>query len=260
MKDKLQEIRNYLFGNKRGITILYVLSAVFIGLNCYFIYRDIYWLLFFPVFLVILYLYFYSLDKILMLITLVTPIAINITQFEFNVGVSLPSEPLMLGVLLIFIIKLFYNNKFDSRIWFHPLTLVIILQLLWMLITSMTSDLPLVSFKHLLARLWFVIPFYILGIQLFRKRININLFVWFYAIPLLGVIAYTTYNHSQYGFDEQAVVGLAEPAQPETESQCQPVEDDRQDESREESHSTPFTFGPRPGHNRHRLRAAGRQR
>ena len=211
MKDKLQEIRNYLFGNKRGITILYVLSAVFIGLNCYFIYRDIYWLLFFPVFLVILYLYFYSLDKILMLITLVTPIAINITQFEFNVGVSLPSEPLMLGVLLIFIIKLFYNNKFDSRIWFHPLTLVIILQLLWMLITSMTSDLPLVSFKHLLARLWFVIPFYILGIQLFRKRININLFVWFYAIPLLGVIAYTTYNHSQYGFDEQAGHWVMEP-------------------------------------------------
>ena len=188
-----------------------MLSAVFIGLNCYFIYRDIYWLLFFPVFLVILYLYFYSLDKILMLITLVTPIAINITQFEFNVGVSLPSEPLMLGVLLIFIIKLFYNNKFDSRIWFHPLTLVIILQLLWMLITSMTSDLPLVSFKHLLARLWFVIPFYILGIQLFRKRININLFVWFYAIPLLGVIAYTTYNHSQYGFDEQAGHWVMEP-------------------------------------------------
>ncbi|MEI7663700.1 MAG: O-antigen ligase family protein [Bacteroidota bacterium] len=211
MKDKLAEIQSYLFGSKRGITILYVLSAIFIGLNCYFIYRDIYWLLLFPLFLVILYLYFYSLDKILLLIAFVTPVAINITQFEFNVGISLPSEPLMLGVLLIFIIKLFYDNNYDSRIWTHPLTFVIILQLVWMLVTSITSDLPLVSFKHLLARLWFVIPFYILGIQLFRKRSNINRFIWFYTIPLIGVIAYTTYNHSQYGFDEQAGHWVMEP-------------------------------------------------
>jgi putative inorganic carbon (HCO3(-)) transporter len=211
MKDKLAEIKSYLFGSKRGITILYVLSAIFIGLNCYFVYREIYWLLFFPLFMVILYFYFYSLDKILLLITFLTPIAINITQFEFNVGVSVPSEPLMLGVLLVFILKLFYDTKFDQRIWTHPVTIVIGLQLAWMFITSMTSDLPLVSFKHLLARLWFVVPFYILGIKLFSKRSNINLFIWLYAIPLMGVIAYTTYNHSLWGFDEKAGHWVMEP-------------------------------------------------
>ena len=211
MKDKIAEIRSYLIGSKQRITILYVLSAIFIGLNCYLVYRETYWLLFFPVFLVILYLYFYSLDKILLLITALTPVAINITQFEFNVGISIPSEPLMLGVLLLFIIKLFYNNQVDKRIWTHPVTIVIGLQMMWMLITSITSDMPLVSFKHLLARLWFVIPFYILGIHLFRKRSNINLFIWFYTIPLIGVIAYTTYNHSLWGFDEQAGHWVMEP-------------------------------------------------
>lgn len=211
MKDKLAEIKSYITGSNQRITILYVLSAIFIGLNCYFVYREIYWLLFMPVFLVVLYLYFYSLDKVLLLITFLTPVAINITQFEFNVGVSLPSEPMMLGVLLLFIIKLFYKNDFDPHIWKHPLTLVIGLQLTWMLITSITSDMPLVSFKQLLARLWFVVPFYILGIHLFRKRSNINLFVWCYTIPLLGVIAYTTYHHSQWGFDERAGHWVMEP-------------------------------------------------
>jgi O-antigen ligase len=211
MKDKIAEIKSYLVGSKQRITILYVLSAIFIGLNCYLIYRNIYWLLFLPPFLVLLYLYFYSLDKVLLLITALTPVAINITQFEFNVGVSIPSEPLMLGVLLVFIIKLFYSNHVDQKIWQHPLTIVVGVQLMWMLITSITSDLPLVSFKHLLARLWFVIPFYILGIQLFRKRSNINRFVWFYAVPLIGVIAYTTYNHSLWGFNEQAGHWVMEP-------------------------------------------------
>lgn len=211
MRDKLAEIRSYLTGSNQRITILYVLSAIFIGSNCYLVYKEIYWLLFLPLCLVILYLYFYSLDKVLLLIAALTPFAINITQFEFNVGVSIPSEPLMLGVLLIFIIKLCYNNQFDKKIWKHPLTIVIGLQLMWMLITSITSDIPMVSFKHLLARLWFVVPFYILGIQLFQKRCNINIFVWCYAIPFIGVIAYTTYNHSLWGFDEQAGHWVMEP-------------------------------------------------
>ncbi|MEI7500063.1 MAG: O-antigen ligase family protein [Bacteroidota bacterium] len=211
MKDRLALIESYFSGANRRILILYVLSAIFIGLNCYLVYREIYWLLFMPVFLVVLYLYFYSLDKILLLITILTPVAINITQFEFNIGVSIPSEPMMLGVLLLFIIKLFYANNFDKKIWSHPLTIIIGLQLAWMLITSITSDMPLVSFKHLLARLWFVVPFYILGIHLFRKRSNINLFIWFYTISLLGVIAYTTYNHSLWGFDEKAGHWVMEP-------------------------------------------------
>jgi len=37
------------------------------------------------------------------------------------------------------------------------------------------------------------------------------LFVWLYTLPLAGVIAYTTYNHSLWGFDEQAGHWVMEP-------------------------------------------------
>ena len=211
MRDKLAIFRNYLTGPERRITILYALSAIFIGFNCYLIYRDIYWLLFLPVFLLILYLYFYHLDWILLLTVAVTPIAINITQFEFNVGVSVPSEPLMLGVLLLFVIRLFHGNPLEPAIWKHPMTLVIGLQLAWMLITSITSDMPLVSFKHLLARLWFVVPFYLIGIRFFSQRRNIPRFAWFYVVPFLGVVGYTIYHHSLWGFDEEAGHWVMEP-------------------------------------------------
>ena len=97
MRDKIAEIKSYLVGSNVKITILYLLSVIFIGLNCYLVYRQIYWLLMLPVMIVILYLYFYSLDIILLLIAFVTPIALNITQFDFNVGISLPSEPLLFG-------------------------------------------------------------------------------------------------------------------------------------------------------------------
>ena len=211
MKEKLAEIQSYITGSNKRISILYLLSALFIGLNCYLVYREIYWLLFLPVALVILYFYLYSHDKILFLIVFCTPLSINITQFEFNVGVALPTEPLMLGVLLLFIIKLFYDNPLERKIWMHPLTIIVGLQLLWMFITSLTSDLPLVSFKHLLARLWFVVPFYLLCIVLFKKRSNIPAFVWAYTLTLIIVIGYTTYRHSQFAFNEDTGHWVMEP-------------------------------------------------
>jgi len=211
MREKLQAIKGYLVSTKGATTILYVLSALFVGLNCLLIYHEIYWLLLLPVLMIIVYLYFFHLDKILLLITLLTPVAINITQREFKVGLSLPTEPLMFGVLLLFILKLVLNNDFDKKIWKHPVTIIIGIQIAWILITSITSVRPMVSFKFLLARLWFVVPFYIFGIHLFKETINVRRFMWFYAVPLLGVIFFTIYNHYLWGFEQQAGHYVMEP-------------------------------------------------
>ncbi len=203
-KDKIQEIRSYLAGENVRFTLFYVISGLFILLNAYMVYRNVYYTLLLPLALVILYLFFYRVDYILLLITFFTPLAVNMTQFEFNVGISMPTEPLMFGVLLLFVLKLLYQNNFEAKVWKHPMTIIIGLQFLWIFITSITSQYPLVSFKFLLARLWFVIPFYIFAIHLFRKKQNIRLFVWLYAIPLVIVIIYTTYQHSLWAFDENA--------------------------------------------------------
>src|SRR6185369_12904865 len=75
--------------------------------------------------------------------------------------------------------------------------------LAWIFITCLTSTMIVVSLKHLLARLWFIVAFYFLGTQLFREYKNIKRFIWFYVIPLLIIIGYTVIHHSQYGFTEK---------------------------------------------------------
>jgi O-antigen ligase len=69
----------------------------------------------------------------------------------------------------------------------------------------------MVSFKQLLARLWFIVPFYLMGIQLFRKTSHIYAFIWCYTLPLLIVIGYTTYHHATWGFNEEAGHWVMEP-------------------------------------------------
>ncbi|MCD4664313.1 MAG: O-antigen ligase family protein, partial [Bacteroidales bacterium] len=132
------------------------------------------------------------------------PIAINVRDLDFGIGISLPTEPLMFGVLIFFIIKILYEGKYDIRILKHPVTISILLFLIWILFTSITSEMPVVSFKFLLSRLWFIIPFYFLAVLLFKEFGNTKLFIWLYVISFSAVIIYTLYNHALRGFDEES--------------------------------------------------------
>lgn len=183
---------------------VYLLSTLFIVFNTYLIVNNQLWGALMPVVLFVILIYFLSLDKIILLITFLTPLAINIRNLEMGVGISIPTEPLMIGVLIFFFIKILHEGKYDQVILKHPLTLAIFLNLIWLLFTSLTSEIPLVSFKYLFSRLWFVVPFYFFAVLLFKKYSNIKLFIWLYMIPLLGVIVYTIYNHSLRGFDEES--------------------------------------------------------
>ncbi|MBL4735361.1 MAG: O-antigen ligase family protein [Flavobacteriales bacterium] len=70
-------------------------------------------------------------------------------------------------------------------------------------VTVLTSEMPIVSIKYFISRLWFVIPFYFLALQVFKNYSNIKKFMWAYIIALLLVIGYTSVGLWQTGFDEQ---------------------------------------------------------
>lgn len=197
--------------NKSKLIWIYVISAIFIALNIYFMVKEFYWLSLLPVVLIILLLFFFALDKLLYIITFCTPLAINIMDFDDRISLSLPTEPLLLGVLLFFIIKLLFERNYDFKVLKHPVTIVILINLFWMFITSLTSEMPLVSFKYLIARLWFVVPFYFVAVILFKNMNSIKILSWLYAIPLSIVIIYSTYNLFLWGFDEQAAHWVMDP-------------------------------------------------
>ncbi len=149
-----------------------------------------------------LYYYLTSLDTIILLITFLTPLAVNIRDMDMGLGVSLPTEPMMFGVLLLFVANLIFENRYDRRIATHPISYIIYAQLLWMLFTAFTSEMPIVSLKYLVSRLWFVVPFYFMASMIFKNMANIRKFLWFYLAGLTIVVIYTVTLHSQYGFDE----------------------------------------------------------
>ncbi len=186
------------------ISIVYLVTALFVLLNTYLVYKENYFGILIPVASIMLVMYIFSLEKILLLAVFVTPLAIDIGDYDMGVNISIPSEPLLIGILFFMILKILLEGGVERRIIRHPVTLAILFNLSWMLITAITSDIPLVSFKYLASRLWFVIPIYFGGLMLFQTKKNIHRFLWAYVVSLLIVIGITTWKHSGFGFSEKS--------------------------------------------------------
>ena len=125
---------------------------------------------------------------------------------------ALPSEPIIIGILLFFLIKYLFEGKFDRRIMRHPVSIAIWLNLVWILITCITSTLPLVSLKFLASRIWYVVVFYLVASQIFRDRENIRRYIWTYIASFLIVIGYAWSRHARLGlFNQQAAHWVVQP-------------------------------------------------
>lgn len=187
--------------NKQNqIAWVYLTAAIFFAVSMYcVIAKDFYYLFGLPLVIGILLLYIFSLDKVILLISFLTPLSINIEDMDIGLGISLPVEPLLFGVLVLFIAKLLYERKYDLKIASHPISIVIYIMFLWMLVTTFSSEIPYVSIKYLISRLWFVIPSFFVGAIVFKKIKNIHLFIWLQIASLIIVVAYSNFNLARLG-------------------------------------------------------------
>jgi len=181
-----------------------IFSTLFIVLNTFFIAKEMYWFMALPVLLLVVLTAFLALDVLMLVIVFLTPLSILVQQSDFGVAISVPTEPLLFGVMIIYVLRLFYQGKIEKKILFHPATIAILINLVWIFFTSITSSLPSVSWKFLLSRLWLVIPFYFVALHLFRDKKNMRRHIWLYMISFSVVILYTFINHAMDGFSELA--------------------------------------------------------
>jgi O-antigen ligase len=200
--------------NKRETYLVYLVSFLFIALNTFLIAKEFFYISIVPLVLLIILTAVYALDKLVLITVFVTPLSIQLSDiikgYEFDL--SLPSEPLLIGILLFFLLKYLFEGQFDRRILYHPVSIAILLNLVWIFITSITSTMPLVSFKFLIARIWFLLAFYLLATQIFRKIENVHVYTWTYIFPFLIVIGYAWVRHAGHGFlNQQAAHFVVQP-------------------------------------------------
>jgi O-antigen ligase len=191
---------------------LYVLSVLFLAVMGIGIYFEHYEVLLIPAALTVLWAAFFKLDYLILFIAFCTPFSINLEQLEVGgVGMYLPTEPLLFGVLLLFLFKLLSGKSIDQAIFRHPISYLLYGYLAWMAITSATSAFPIVSLKFLTTRLWFIVSFYFIAIHVFRDKRMMKSYLLLYLFSLTWVIIYTITRHAQFGFDKDSAHWVMEP-------------------------------------------------
>lgn len=193
------------------LKLFYFLGISFIILNAALIIKGHYWFVAVPLVAALLMVLFFSIDKLLLFIAFITPLSFDIKFAEMGFSVGIPNEPLLLAATFMFFLRFGLKPDYDIRVLKHPISIIVILQLIWMLITSITSEMPLVSLKFFLSHLWFVVPFYFLAIYLFRDTKNMRKFFWLFGISLLVVVIISFVKHAGFGFERKAIAAAVAP-------------------------------------------------
>jgi O-antigen ligase len=192
--------------------LTWLTGALFVAANAVCIALEFYYFALLPLVLLVIWAAFMRLDWLMFFIVACVPLSLNLEQLDLGgVGFYLPTEPLLFGVLVLFIFKILSGKSIDSRIFTHPISYLLYVYLAWMTLTTITSELPVVSLKFLLVKMWFIAGFYFVLAHIFKDPKNVRKFFLFYLFPLLGVVVYTVVRHASYGFEKDPGHWVMEP-------------------------------------------------
>ena len=175
----------------KGLVGALLLTLLFVAASIWGFTRENYIISMVPLVLLVVCLFVQRFETGLLCMALLTPFAINVALFP-GMELSMPVEPLMILFTLMFFFRVLATRSYDLRLLRHPVSLLVLASLAWMVVTSCTSELPWVSFKYTLARVWFLVPFFFAAAQIFANRTRIREFFWAYAIGLGVVILIAT--------------------------------------------------------------------
>ncbi|MFM1945920.1 MAG: hypothetical protein RL207_203 [Bacteroidota bacterium] len=167
------------------------------------IWNDQEYLSLFPAGLLAIYFAIFQTEKLFISIAFFTPLSINIEEFNSSFGLFLPSEPLLFGLMLWLSALQLYRPFMPKNLWRQPILFSVGIFITWIFISSITSSHPIVSFKFLLAKLWFIVPVLFFGIHFFQKEKNRITFIWLFIISSCVVVIYTITHHAMFAFGEK---------------------------------------------------------
>ena len=153
----------------------------------------------------------HNIEKIFWLLFITLPLSteLNITP---SLGIDFPDELLMMLLTGLFFLSIISRPKlFPIVALKHPLFIVIVVQLLWILVCTFFAVNQLLSIKYFLARIWFIIPFVILP-QFFIQSISqFKKLALSLIIPMGVVVVLCLVRHSYYHFSFEGIKNTLSP-------------------------------------------------
>lgn len=180
--------------------VIGVLLSLAFGVSLYY---DTPYLFIIPPFIFVIYFSVFYTENTFLSLALLAPLSVNIEEYTQNIGLYIPTEPILFGLLLLLCATQIKAPFLAKETWKHPIIYTWLILLTWIFITSVSSSNPIVSFKFLIAKCWFIVPLLFFGTYFFRREKNIKLFFMLLTIGVSITVLYTIIHHASYGFGEK---------------------------------------------------------
>ncbi|MEL7021803.1 MAG: O-antigen ligase family protein, partial [Bacteroidota bacterium] len=166
-----------------NVFALMILLCIFVGIG-----TEMYFVAGAPAALVIAYLAIVDFRRLFFLLLACIPISTEVV-LPNGFGTDLPTEPLMIGLMFVYLLYVLrHGAQLSRRFIQHPITLLVLLHLGWILTTTVLSDLLFVSIKFSLAKIWYISVFYFMAGSLLKTEKDVKSFFWIIFIPLLATV------------------------------------------------------------------------
>jgi len=180
---------------------LYGTALAFVALCIISISLDAYWILAAPLVAAIAWIFITKPKYILYFLALSTPLSLHLIEERVStINLSLPTEPLIMLMFIGVLVKLVTTKSLKIGDFKTIITVLILVDFGWLLVTTITSSMPLISFKFLLSKAWYLVVFYFLLVRLFKNQRTARIFIWCFAVSAVVLAGYTIYNHALGGF------------------------------------------------------------
>lgn len=127
-------------------------------------------------------------------------------------GTDLPNEPLMVLLTPIYLVYVLQNaHQLKNNFIRHPLTLLVLLHLSWIIVTALFSTEPFISLKWTLAKIWYIVPFYFMTGSFIKTPADYRKLMWIIFLPLLFAVLLTIVRHGMEGFTFDGVNSVMKP-------------------------------------------------
>jgi O-antigen ligase len=137
---------------------------------------------------------------VLLLLFFSIPFSIEVPLVGNELMLDVPVEPLLLMLSAMVVAISLARRGLKVDFWSHPLVLIILLQLIWSIASTMGSDLPGASLKYLIQKGWFILACVGLPYLYLREPGRYKSLWATYALGLLIVLVLSTIRHGMAGF------------------------------------------------------------
>ncbi len=190
-----------------GIFLAYCLAAV---------YLDFYLALAAPAVITLIWVGINKPKYLLYFLAFTTPLSVHLIDERYSkVNLSIPTEPIIILLFIGVLLKLISSRTLKFPEVSVMLSVLIIADFGWLLVTAITSTMPLISAKYVLMKSWYLVVFYFLLSRYFQHESMAKKFIWLFTISIVLLAAYTLFMHSQGGFSRSYAYTAMRPFLPD---------------------------------------------